>query len=1194
MSTKLANVFEDTKKGSRTSGFTKIGKKPSVGHILVLLCLLSPSMAQAKIQTDGSLGSAQSLSGPDYVINEELGKRAGNNLFHSFSEFSIDGGQSATFTGAGEITNVISRVTGGNLSRIDGLLKSEIAGANLYLINPAGVLFGSNASLSISGSFHTSTADFIRMGADDSFFSQPLQGEILSTAAPEAFGFFGAPKGTITVRSSQLNLEKKADLSLVGGVITITDEARIRIPQGRINVVGVDSAGEVIINASGRRTTETFTKLNTVSIENRSELNVDGEGGGRVVIRAGRLLLEDAVLSAKTEKEENGDGINIVTDEFDFVRSRLDTTTNGTGKAGGIRIDAKTLLLDGRGEPESTGLFANSINLNPEQDAESSGAAGTIIIAVDKIGALGDVALETTADSSEKIGTIDLSTCELTLDGSYVQLKFNSGIGEMVPYINGNNITLDGSFHPDRNGKVLDGPRYEIKADMGQIVGKNLFLSFSEFSLYETSCATFCVPGIVSNIIMRVTGDNPTHIYGPLISNIQEVNFYLMNPNGLFFGPGASLDIKNSYDSISSDLFNSFNAGTADYLTLNDGGRFDISDPDRSLLSSGDLSAYGFIDNEIGEITAEGSYLFLNRKAISLIGGNIRLKDFSLQAPSGHVNLVSLQSAGEAFIANESSDIGVSDFSVFGDITLDDSSSALVTNVSADNESGRIFVRGNHLKLDNRSRFQARNIVEKKVDGGSIDILISGDLFIGKGSSMATTGQEPGPITIVAENVSIDGLGQQEQDFTGIRALQLERPSKSQYSLKMKVAQDLNIINGGEIALSNFSDEAALGAKIEAKNLTLGPAFDLSRDSEGRIEIDTGIYTISGSERDSSGTGNGGNLEIIVAEHLQILDGGIISTSTFNAGNAGNATLKAKNLTIDGRERNFANISSVAYSKANGGNIDITVTEHLNMVNGVGIGALSQNGNAGNLRISAGGNIYIADSELNISAGQDEFDPNELNNFQQPELLLESGDSIYIENSLLSTEAGTLGSNLGVGGNIYLQAPMDIWLENSRLLAQAGYGGGNVFIEPIRYIVISSDVIAQSDTQGGNYSVIVSTPNGWIQSTDSLINLSGEQSGSIRSNTYPFDLGTELSNLNIDLLNTEDWISQPCEFRMGVTNSSFIVNGWRSVSNNASYFLPSEPILLADYEPTQTEPIDEEFLRELIFFEVDEDCEYCP
>jgi filamentous hemagglutinin family protein len=128
----------------------------------VCFFLLKPSVASSGISTDGTIGPAANLSGPDYQITHELGSLSGKNLFHSFDTFSIANGESATFTGPDEIANVISRVTGGAVSSIDGLLRSEVGTADFYFINPAGVVFGENAQVDVPAAFHVSTADELR------------------------------------------------------------------------------------------------------------------------------------------------------------------------------------------------------------------------------------------------------------------------------------------------------------------------------------------------------------------------------------------------------------------------------------------------------------------------------------------------------------------------------------------------------------------------------------------------------------------------------------------------------------------------------------------------------------------------------------------------------------------------------------------------------------------------------------------------------------------------------------------------------------------------------------------------------------------------------------------------------------------------------------------------------------------------
>src|SRR5262249_17872201 len=116
---------------------------------LVLSLTLLISVSHAQITLDGSLGPRGSLIGPNYTIPSQFGQTRGGNLFHSFGLFNVNTGESATFTGPNSISNIVGRVTGGQFSFVDGLLRSTIPGAHLYLLNPAGVFFGPNASLDV-------------------------------------------------------------------------------------------------------------------------------------------------------------------------------------------------------------------------------------------------------------------------------------------------------------------------------------------------------------------------------------------------------------------------------------------------------------------------------------------------------------------------------------------------------------------------------------------------------------------------------------------------------------------------------------------------------------------------------------------------------------------------------------------------------------------------------------------------------------------------------------------------------------------------------------------------------------------------------------------------------------------------------------------------------------------------------------
>jgi filamentous hemagglutinin family protein len=225
----------------------------------------------------GTLTGAITVSG-----NVPSAQVKGTNLFHSFNVFNIlragtyAGGQvvsapgeSVTFippTGGGPITNVISRVTGGTSlytlqksSLIDGgsTLRS---GANFWFINPNGIIFGSNAVLPTTGSFHASTADYMKLADGNIFAATPSSSEVLTVAPPSAFGFLTAnPAGIQVVNgvfqgltTNIMQVPVGRTLSLVGGTIDVgsgsSSQGFLLAPAGRLNLVSVASAGEATFN----------------------------------------------------------------------------------------------------------------------------------------------------------------------------------------------------------------------------------------------------------------------------------------------------------------------------------------------------------------------------------------------------------------------------------------------------------------------------------------------------------------------------------------------------------------------------------------------------------------------------------------------------------------------------------------------------------------------------------------------------------------------------------------------------------------------------------------------------------------------------------------------------------------------------------------------------------------------------------
>ncbi len=218
---------------------------------LLALWLAAPAGAQG-LRVDGSTGvPAQTLAGPHYQVGEQLGRRSGGNLFHSFQFFDLQAGESATFSlHSSGIANVISRVTGGAPSLILGSLRLQAAeGAPaFFFINPAGLLLGDGASIDVPGAFHASTAAYLRL-ADGSRWESG-GGSSFSAAAPEAFGFVGG--GANLFSSSYASgdgglLRVRSPLISLDGGAFITSEAQAAGRSGAIELL----AGEALMLQGG-------------------------------------------------------------------------------------------------------------------------------------------------------------------------------------------------------------------------------------------------------------------------------------------------------------------------------------------------------------------------------------------------------------------------------------------------------------------------------------------------------------------------------------------------------------------------------------------------------------------------------------------------------------------------------------------------------------------------------------------------------------------------------------------------------------------------------------------------------------------------------------------------------------------------------------------------------------------------------
>jgi len=399
--------------------------------LIFCLCLLNLKL-YAEIITDGTVGTATTLVGPNFMIVDKLGQQLGSNLFHSFKTFDVNTGESATFSGLNSVENILARVTGGNRSFINGTLSSTIPNANLYLLNPSGISFGENAYLDVEGSFHASTADYIRLGENGNFSASHPNHSVLTVAQPDAFGFLDNNPASLVIQGSYIKTNNSKTLSLIGGDLEINDSILFS-SGGRINLVAVASIGEVMFTHSDLAV-NTFEELGKItllesSLDRRKEraffetskvfgveielANIDvsdmltSKGAGQISILANQFILDKAWIFADTYGNKNGLGIDIfvdgnmhlnngariTTDNFKNAQGgRINITTTSVLQFSGQNVDVtddidslSTIATNNKGTGIGGEIYINTptLTINPgliQAATEDSGDAGNIFI----------------------------------------------------------------------------------------------------------------------------------------------------------------------------------------------------------------------------------------------------------------------------------------------------------------------------------------------------------------------------------------------------------------------------------------------------------------------------------------------------------------------------------------------------------------------------------------------------------------------------------------------------------------------------------------------------------------------------------------------------------------------------------------------------------------------------------------------
>ncbi|MBD2212619.1 filamentous hemagglutinin N-terminal domain-containing protein [Nostoc linckia FACHB-104] len=972
----------------------QIAQKIFISSSTVICCILTSIIAQAQISSDGTLPTPTSVNQINNIFEITGGTQAGNNLFHSLKEFSVFNGSEAFFKqnpNTSNITNIITRITGGSISNIDGLIR-ENYGANLILINPSGINFGVNAQLNIGGSFLGTTASSLTFADGAEFSATNTQNSPLLTISVPVGLQFGQNPAVIRVQgtghnftvsnpifspvtrsnsSTGLRVQPGQTLALIGGNLSL-DGGTLTAEGGRIELGSV-AGGLVSLKPIVGGWTFSYQGVPTFrDIELSQKALADtsgssGSSGGFIQVQGRNLGVRDGslILIQNQGFQPNG-SIQVNTSESvkvsgvstdGNIRSSLTNETVGIGGGGDVTVSTRNLVVEGGASIVAktfTPATGGNININAFDLLQVNGAS------IVNPSVTSSIVAATFGPGNSGNNTISTRSVSATGGGTITSASFGSGKGGNLNVNAADTVEIMGvepnffapsalfvtAFNAGDSGNLtLNAPRLTVK-DGGRVgtltsasgASGNVTINAPEFVEVKGTVPGSVNPSLIGSAANLVDPTLQQLLGLPPVPSGASGNVTI-NTGQLRVTDGATVTARND------------GSGNSGFVKVN---------ADSIFLDSG-----GSITSELGGGIRLGQFFFFS--PVSLLGdkgGDIAISTQNLVVRGGaSISTATFTDrAGGNVNVNASDSVEVSGFIPFNPNAI----SFISASTFGLGKSGNINLSTGKLTI---------------ADGGTVGaatfgIGSGGDISINATNSVEVIGVEPsflkpsilGVSTFNggnAGNLTINTPKLFVRDGGRVDASTVAAGSAGSITINAPQSVEVTGTIVGTSIPSQISSGANIESEITRQLFRLPPA---PSGASGGVTINTSRLVVKDGAQVTArneGSGNAGDLKINAQSTFIDTRGGISAATT--SGEGGNIFLRTNSLLMRGASQ----ISTETGGTGNGGNITITgnsPADFVALLEGSKIIANAFQGNGGNISINTQGLFVCPECQISASS----------------------------------------------------------------------------------------------------------------------------------------------------------------------------------------------------------------------------------